>query len=179
MGNYLDISEFAGKFVSTNLASMIKFKITEIEDFIGDKAHIYSVTLKGEEVTLLEQFFEENQEYQEEIEEITNKIVVMNESTGCRRQFFKMNEGRPGDGVAVLKSGQLRLYCLYFDRTAVFFGSGGYKPPEAHAYQEVPKLNAKAEQMKEIAALINQAIKDKDITINEDGSLTINDWKYE
>ena len=103
----------------------------------------------------------------------------MGESTGCRRQYFKPYEGRAGDGVMALRVGQLRLYCLYFDKTAVFFGSGGYKPPEAHAYQEVPELNEKAEQMKDIARIINNAIKDKDIEIDKDGSLIINNWEYE
>lgn len=157
----------------------MNFEITELEYLSGKEAHIYSVILKGEEMTLLEQFFEENQEHKQELNEILNRILVMGESTGCRRQYFKPYEGRAGDGVMALRVGQLRLYCLYFDKTAVFFGSGGYKPPEAHAYQEVPELNEKAEQMKDIARIINNAIKDKDIEIDKDGSLIINNWEYE
>ena len=150
-----------------------------MEDLSGKEAHIYSVILEGEETTLLEQFFEENQEHKQELNEILNRILVMGASTGCRRQYFKPYEGRAGDGVMALRVGQLRLYCLYFDKTAVFFGSGGYKPPEAHAYQEVPGLNEKAEQMKDIARTINNAIKDKDIEIDKDGSLIINNWEHE
>ena len=73
----------------------------------------------------------------------------------------------------------MRLYCLYFDKTAVFFGSGGFKPPEIRSYQEDPVLNMKAQQMRDIAAKINKAIIDKDIVIEEDGSLTINFWDDE
>jgi len=36
---------------------------------------------------------------------------------------------------------------LYFDNTAVFLGSGGFKPPEIRAYQEDEKLNAKAKEL--------------------------------
>ena len=72
----------------------------------------------------------------------------------------------------------MRLYCLYFDNTAVFLGSGGFKPPEIRAYQEDEKLNAKAQQMRRIAKAINEAIKNKDIIV-EDGSLTINNWDYD
>ena len=61
----------------------------------------------------------------------------------------------------------------------MFFGSGGYKSPEIKAYQEIPALNAKAMQMREIAARINKAIIDKDIVIEQDGSLTINYWENE
>jgi DeoR/GlpR family transcriptional regulator of sugar metabolism len=68
---------------------------------------------------------------------------------------------------------------LYFDNTAVFLGSGGFKPPEIRAYQEDEKLNAKAQQMRRIAKAINEAIKNKDIIVEDDGSLTINNWDYD
>lgn len=151
---------------------MNEFEINEIEDFSGKAAHIYSILLKGDEITLLEKFFEENQQYKEELAQIMDKLTTMGNDTGCRREFFKHEEGSPGDGVAALRVGRLRLYCLYFDKTAVFFGSGGYKPAKARTYQEVPELNEKAQQMKNIAAKINMAIKEKDIVIEEDGSLT-------
>ena len=59
----------------------MNFDITEMTDLSGEMAHIYSVTLKGEEQTL-------------------------------------------ADGVAALRVGQIRLYCLYFDRTAVLEEDG-------------------------------------------------------
>lgn len=40
---------------------MMNFEITELSDFSGEMAHIYSVTLKGEEQTLLERDDEDNQ----------------------------------------------------------------------------------------------------------------------
>ena len=155
------------------------FDITVITDLSGEMAHIYSVTLKGEEQTLLEQFFEENAEYEEELDTIIQKLMIMGNETGCRYEFFKHHEGALADGVAAIRVGQIRLYYLYFDRTAVFFGSGGYKSPDIKAYQEDPALNKKAMQMREIAARINKAIIDKDIVIEEDGSLTINYWEDE
>lgn len=155
------------------------FEITELEEFSGDKAHIYSVTLKGEEQTLLEQFFDENSDYREELKIIVEKLLVMGHETGCRYNYFKHHEGALADGVAAIRVGQIRLYCLYFDKTAVFFGSGGYKSPEIKAYQEDPVLFAKANQMRDIATRINKAIIDKDIVIEEDGSLTINYWEDE
>lgn len=156
----------------------MKFKIEEMEDFSGNAASIYSVILEGDETTLLYQFFDENAEYETELKEIFNKLCVMGENTGCRWDYFKHNEGSPGDGVSVLKSGRLRLYCLYVDSTIVCFGSGGYKAPEIRAYQEDAELNSKVEQMKAIAKRINKAIVDKDIEI-KDGKLNINYWEYE
>ncbi len=175
----MDISEFLFNFALLNDKQqfIVPFEIIEIEDFTGNQAHIYSVMLTGEDCTLLEQFFNDNQQYSEELNTIAERLTVMGNNTGCRREFFRHYEGDLGDGVAVLKQGAIRLYCLYFDKTAVFFGSGGFKPPEVHAYQEVPELNAKVKQVKEIARVINNAIKNKKITVNEDGSLTINNWK--
>lgn len=70
----------------------------------------------------------------------------------------------------------LRLYCLRFDNTCIFVGSGGYKPPGIAAYQDDPLLNSKAQQMKAIAACINKAIKEKELIILNDGSLKILDF---
>ena len=156
----------------------MNFDIEEIKELSGNAASIYSVTLEGEETTLLEQFFEENAEYEEELKDILNKLYVMGQETGCRWDNFTHNEGSPGDGVSVLKSGRLRLYCLYVDSTIVCFGSGGYKSLKIRAYQEDAELNSKVEQMKAIAKRINKAIVDKDIEIKE-GKLKINFWDYE
>lgn len=53
----------------------------------------------------------------------------------------------------------------------MIFGSGGYKPPRTKAYQETESLNEKAQQMIKIADCINEAIINKDIKINDDGSI--------
>lgn len=156
----------------------MNFEIEEIEELSGDAASIYTVIIEGEETSLLEQFFDENAEYETELNEIMNKLYVMGQQTGCSWDFFKHNEGSPGDGVAALKAGRLRLYCLYVDSTIVCFGSGGYKSPEIRAYQQDAELKKKVEQMKAIAKRINKAIVDKDIEI-KDGKLHINFWDYE
>lgn len=92
-------------------------------DLSGKKAHIYSVILEGEDKTLLEEFFDSNSLYEDELEEILYKIISLGKDTGCRRQFFKMNEGKPGDGVArlLIPKGRLRLYCLYFEQHGCVF----------------------------------------------------------
>ncbi len=156
----------------------MNFEIKEMEEISGEGASIYSVTLEGDNQTLLEKFFEENAKYKKELQDIAQKLYLMGNEIGCRWEYFKHNEGKAGDGVSVLKSGRLRLYCLYVDATIVCFGSGGYKSPKIRAYQEDEELNLKVEQMKMIAARINKAIIDKDIEI-KNGKLQINYWDYE
>lgn len=154
----------------------MNFEIVEIEEFSGDKAKIYSIMLEGDDDTLLDKFFDENQQYEEELEEIAARLLAMRSSTGCRIQFFKEHEGAPGDGVVALWYKRMRLYCLRFDNTCIFIGSGGYKPPDISAYQENPLLNAKAQQMRAIAASINKAIIGKDLKVLEDGTLEKSDF---
>jgi hypothetical protein len=149
----------------------MRFEIVDIEELSGSKAKIYSIMFDGEDSTLLDRFFEDNREFEEELKEIALKLKIMGETTGCRENFFKVYEGSPGDGVVALWYRNIRLYCLRYDNTCIFIGSGGYKPPDIRAYQEDPALNAKVSQMKDIAAVINSAIIDKDLIIKDDGSI--------
>lgn len=132
---------------------------------------------EGDDQTLMDHFFDENiQGHEDDIREIAKKLKIMGNDTGCKSNFFKPNEGAPGDGVVALRYKQMRLYCLRYDNTCIFLGSGGYKTPDINAYQEDPFLNSKAQEMKLIAACINKAIVEKDLKIREDGTLEISDF---
>lgn len=149
------------------------FEITEIEGLSGEMAHVYSVTMEGDEQSLIEQFFNENTDHMEDLLLVRDRIHTMAHYTGCRRNFFKEGEGAWADGVVALKgTGQLRLYGIYFNHTVVLFGSGGYKPADIRAYEEDPKLNAKAQQMREIAKELNKRILNREIRIEDDGQIT-------
>ena len=56
-----------------------------------------------------------------------------------------------------------------------------HKSPSIRAYQEDPVLSGKVEEIKRIAELINERIKEKDLKLNEDGiisgELIINDYE--
>ena len=147
----------------------MEFDIQEITDLSGDKARVYSVIVDGDSNTLLEQFFNDNQQYTKELKKIIEKINVMSHVTGCRESFFKKGEGAWGDGMVALNgTGCLRLYGIYFNNAIVLFGSGGYKPPHIRSYQQDYELNLKAQQMRAIAAEINKKIADGDLKISND-----------
>ena len=160
----------------------MKIELVDLEEFSGNKAHIYSVLLDDAEDTLFDQFIEENRTlYYRDLREIVKQLKVMGDNTGCQIEFFKLNEGWLGDGVAAIWSGRIRLYCLRFDSSLIIVGDGGYKSPKIRAYQDDPALSAKAKQMKRIAKLVNERIIEKDLIINEDGTisgeLTIEDYE--
>lgn len=151
----------------------MEFEIREIENLSGEQAHVYSVVLEGESNSLLEQFFIENAKYKKEIKTILHKIYSMTHYDGCKRQFFKEGEGKWGDGVVALNhTGTLRLYGIYFNRSVIIFGSGGHKPPSARTYQDHPPLNKKAKLMIAIAKEINKSIHNRELIINNDGTLS-------
>ncbi len=152
----------------------MNFEIQEVEDLSGQYAHIYTVLVEGDDATLLERFFDDNAIHEDELMDILQRLKVMGTATGCPRHFFTEGEGALGDGVVAMKSGKLRLYGIYFNRALVLFGSGGWK--ETRSYQEDPILNAAAMQIREIAKVINKAIIDRDIIIEDDG--TINDDNF-
>lgn len=75
----------------------MKVELVDLEEFSGNKAHIYSVLLDDAEDTLFDQFVEENGPlYPNEIREIVKELIAMGNKVGCQEHFFKLNEGRLG-----------------------------------------------------------------------------------
>lgn len=152
----------------------MEFEIKEIKKLTGAKARVYSVILAGENKTLLDQFFDDNIEYIDDLKKVLYKIRVMAQDTGCRKSFFKEGEGALGDGMVALRgTGHLRLYGIYFHDAVILLGSGGHKPPDVKAYEDYPPLNAKAQQMKAIAKEIYRMITDKELKVYEDGTIDV------
>ena len=120
----------------------MKVELVDLEEFSGNKAHIYSVLLDDAEDTLFDQFVEENGPlYPNEIREIVKELIAMGNKVGCQEHFFKLNEGRlVGDGVAAVWAKRIRVYCLRYGSSLIILGGGGYKPPSIRAYQEDPVL---------------------------------------
>lgn len=154
----------------------MRFEIVRIEEFSGTMAQIYSVMFENDDMTLMDHFFEDNSQFEEELKEMALKLESMGRSTGCRIQFFKENEGAPGDGVVAFWYNRMRLYCLRIGSACIIIGDGGYKPPEISAYQEDETLNSKAQQMRKLAACINRAIAEKDLKVSYDGTIETTDF---
>ena len=60
----------------------MKFDIINIEEFSGQKAQIYSIMYEGDDMTLMDHFFEDNEkEHSEDLEEMASKLQVMGNDT--------------------------------------------------------------------------------------------------
>lgn len=151
----------------------MEFKIVNIKQLSGKRAQIYSVILGQENESVFEQFLQNNySEYPTEIEDIVSKLKIMAKKTGAAENFFKLNEGKPGDGVCALFDSpdkKLRIYCIRFANVAIVVGGGGYKPKNIRAYQESPILKEEAEKIIRISKIISEAIRNKDIFLDDNG----------
>lgn len=125
-------------------------------------------------ITLFEHFIEENRiDFGPELRSILSRIYEINQSTGAREQFFKLNEGKPGDGVCALfddPNSKLRLYCIRYGNIAILLGGGGPKPRSVISWQEDEKLSHEAEMMIRISKDIMNRLKSGDIHWSNDGT---------
>lgn len=149
----------------------MKYEIVKLTAFSGEMASIYSVRIENEKDTLLDKFIASNEEsFHSEVEEILQHIYQIGKKVGTQDKFFKINEGRPGDGVCALfdrHEKRLRLYCIRYKSVAIIIGGGGYKPFNVRAWQDDEKLKSEAELIIKIAKDINQRIKDDEIFLLE------------
>lgn len=138
----------------------MEFEIIKIKQLSGKKAQIYSVILGQEDQSVFEQFLQNNySEYPTEIEDIVSKLKIMATKTGAAEHFFKLNEGKPGDGVCALFDSpdkKLRIYCIRFANVAIVVGGGGYKPKNIRAYQESSSLKNRHKAQRKAKFYINK-----------------------
>lgn len=148
----------------------MKCELIKIDELSGNKASIYSVIIEEKDVSLFDAFIDENFDlHSSEITNITQRLKTIGTKTGAREQFFKLNEGFPGDGVCALYDDpekKLRLYCIRYGTMIIILGGGGPKPKNLKALQESKKLTEENYLMRAISRKITEKIKDKDIRLS-------------
>lgn len=156
----------------------MSYRITEIEELSGPACRFYSVAYNKSEDTLLDDFLDRLwDDYPEEVEEIWNKLEFMGREGGARLQFFRENEGKPGDGVVALlkeRGFTLRLYGIRYGSILLILGSGGVKPKSIQSWQQDPNLATYAQEMIKISAAITKRIRENEIIISDEGELSGN-----
>lgn len=154
---------------------MNKIELIELDEFDPAMGHIYSVAVDDSDETLYDLFLEENDaSFHSELEEIMQKLNTMSSQTGFIDIYFKLNEGKPGDGVCAITDvkKKLRLYCIRFGNALLVLGGGGPKSKEIRAYQEDPKLMFENMKIRAVSDAMAKAIKEKTLKVEEDGTLS-------
>lgn len=154
----------------------MRYRIVEEDEFSGEEAHIYSLIINDEEDTLLDQFIKEYQD-SEDVEDILLQLMDMGKYSGCQEFLIKKGEGKLGDGVCALWAGNLRLYIIYFNRTAIIVGGGGYK--NTRTWQEDKNLSKNVILLEKISASITKKMNDGCIKLHNNGVLELDEEEYE
>jgi len=145
----------------------MKFKIVKLINYSGVRASVYSVIIDDDSETLFDRFTKEYVGlYKDELSDIAKRIRSMATETGARKDFFKENEGVPGDGVCALydePDKKMRLYCIRYGTEIVILGGGGEKPKNIRALQESEKLKKENYLIREISKAISKRIRNKEI----------------
>jgi hypothetical protein len=161
----------------------MKFEIVKLNKFNGNKCGVYSIFVDDEQKTLFDRFLGENKIlFKHEIQNIIERLKTINSITGARENFFKLNEGNPGDGICALfdiPDSNLRLYCIRFGNSLIILGGGGEKQKSVKALQEVDKLRDENYLLREISAQIANLIKEKEITFSDDGTEITGELEFE
>lgn len=159
----------------------MKYKLVEIPELSGNKATIYTVIDCSDNKTLFDYFLEENGDlHLSEIKDIIVRLKVIGEKTGAREQFFKLNEGSPGDGVCALydlPNYKLRLYCIRYGTQIIILGGGG--PKKVQKLQQDQKLTKESYFLRELSIKITERLRDKDINYNYSGDKFEGDLEFE
>jgi len=154
----------------------MKYELVEIEDLSDGRCHIYSVLPEGEEETLLEAFFfRYKDDFEIDVEDLLDRLHYIGHARGADERFFKLWEGRPGDGVCALfdiPEAHLRLYCIRFGSGILVVGSGGEKPKTVRTWEEDEFLTLAVRQMMRISEAMTDAIRNRELIIDNHNGLT-------
>ncbi len=158
----------------------MKFEIVKLANLSGRKATIYSAILNDDNQTLFDHFFLENRELHfEELEHIRSQIQTIVHKTGAIETFFTKYEGiKVGEEIYALYRNNLRLYCFRIGKSIVLLGGGGWK--EVAKWQDDPKLSQEVNTVRQMAKVIDQRIREKEIWWNNielEGNFLFDDEK--
>jgi hypothetical protein len=160
----------------------MRFKLVELIQLSGNKASIYTIFFDDSQKTSLETFIIENKSlFLSEIKNIISRLKIIGTKTGAREQYFRLNEGKPGDGVCALSdkpNNTLRLYCIRYANPTVIVGGGG--PKNVQRLQQNKKLKDENEFLRNLSARITERTINNEIWFSDDnmdfeGDLTFND----
>lgn len=129
----------------------MNYEIIELQQFSGKRAGIYSVMIADDHLTLFEHFVKAHvRDHAGEIRSITQYLSYIGNRYGMQNRFFKVDKGRPVDGVCVLfdhPEKKLRLYCYRVGTAALIVGGGMPRPGRKGGAGGVPeKLLARISQ---------------------------------
>lgn len=152
----------------------MKIELIKISQLSGSKATIYGVRILGQPFTLFEQFLADfENSFISETKNLIMRLHSIGNKVGAQEHYFRLNEGKPGDGVCALpfiKGNILRLYSIRFGNGIVILGGGGLKPKGMRTLQESERLKEANALMREVSIKITEKVKSGEISFNKKGT---------
>lgn len=160
----------------------MKISLVELEELTGEKIRVYSLLIGDSGLTIYDWFLEENQEeFEDEVVDITSRIEIIAKYTGLRDDFIKPGEGDLGDGIHAFydkPDSNLRLYFIRFGNVAIVLGGGGHKPKTIRRLQDDPKLKEENYFLRKVSAILADAVREGTLSITEEGLESTTDFIY-
>ncbi len=148
----------------------MKFSIINIKALSGDKAEIYSVKYENKEVSELQNFLYKFQDtHQDLLQKIFQRIHQISKRNGIQLSFFRRESPESHNVFRLLKTNELRIYCIMFDNIVLLFGSGGVKKAGTKKLNENPPLAEEVKRLMQIEDAIRLQLRRGYITLTENG----------
>jgi len=149
----------------------MNLELVKLSKFSGNEASIYTLFDIDEGKTLFDKFIIENiNSFKSEIKDISVRLERIGRRSGAREIYFKLNEGKPGDGVCALydeANKKLRLYCIRYGKSLLILGGGCAKT--TRTLQEDSKLNKENSFLVKISKQILDRLKNGEIRYVNEG----------
>ncbi len=159
----------------------MNYRIVRVVQLSGRTCNIYTVIRDDATISAFDEFLQTNGPlYQKQVRDIAIRLEGMGKQSGARDYFFKHAEGRLGDLVVVVKDEPekiLRLFCIRFGNSILVLGGGG--PKKVRAWEDDPVLSKAAHELIKLSEAIKEAMKDKTLRWNEEGTDWIGDLTIE
>ena len=159
----------------------MNYRIVPVVQFTGQACNIYTIIRNGSRFSAYDEFLQRNAtDFRPQLRDMALRLESMGKQSGAREQFFKLREGRLGDLVAALydrPEGKLRLFCIRFNNHLLILGDGG--PKDVRAWEDDPVLSKAANELIRISEAIKEAMKDKTLRWNEEGTDLLGDLTIE
>lgn len=145
-------------------------RLKRLLQFCGNKCSVYTVEIE-KDLTRFDNFILENRnENFEELSNIAGRLKSIGNDNGALEDFFKLNEGKPGDDICALfdrPKVYLRLYCIRLSSKILIIGGGG--PKTTRTWQEDTKLAKEVDFLMTVSATIKKKMKLGDLTVSSNG----------
>lgn len=148
----------------------MKFSIININALSGTLAQIYSIQFEDKVVTELRNFIYKFEDTHDELLKKTiTRIQTISNRNGLQSSFFRRESPPTHNVFRLLKTKDLRLYCILLKNIVLIFGSGGQKKFGTIKLSENPGLDAEVDELMKIEDCINKRLISGELKITSNG----------